>query len=88
MSTTNIGNQTIVRLCYLNQLFDISRMRCSHLYDSELMLFCELEQRERHSERVVVIALCVVDVIFGLEHSGCQFLGGRFTIGTRDSDNG
>ena len=52
------------------------------------MLFCELEQRERHSDVVVEVALGEEHTILLLEYSGYEFLGGCLAIGSGDADNG
>ena len=84
----DIGDKPIVRRCYLYQLAYVARVRSAHLHNSQLMVARELQQRERHANAVVQVALRVVDTILGAQHGSGQFLRGGLAVGTGDTNNG
>jgi len=83
-----IGDQPVVRFCYFTQFPDVAGVIGPHLNDSYLVRFIHGEQRERYTNMVVEVTLCVGYLELARQANGYQLLGGRFPIGSGDADDG
>ena len=81
----DIRDKTIVRLADLHQFLDVIRMIRPHLNDCKLRLGIDVQDRQRHSDVIVQIALRGRDVVLHGQHSRDQFLGGGLAVGSGQS---
>ena len=65
MGTPDIGDNPVVRLCDVDQLFDVARMAGAHFDHSHFVVVRQAEQGERYADMVVQVAFGVKKVVFG-----------------------
>ena len=87
MGTPDIGDNPVVWLCYVNQLFDIARMAGSHFDHSHFVVVRQAAQGERYADMVVQVAFSVEKVLFGRQDGSQQFLGRCLSVCSGDTDN-
>ena len=64
MSFADIGDEAIIGFGDVDERLYLSRMVCSHLYNSDVMLGTQLQQRLWHTDVVVEVALRIEYVVF------------------------
>ena len=88
MGAAYVGDQTAGGLCRLCECLDVARMAGTHLDDGDLVLLRQAEEGLGHAYVVVEVALGIEHIVFLREHSSDEFLGGRFSVGSCDADDG
>ena len=68
MCFPDVGDKTVVGIGNLAEEIDFSRVIGTHLHDSNLGLWLDAQQGERHADMVVEVAHRVDDVVFLGQH--------------------
>ena len=87
MRLADIRDKTIVRLADLDQFLYVIRMAGSHLNNRNLSLGIDVQDRQRHSDVIVQVALCGRDFVLYRQHSRDQFLGRGLAVGPGQSED-
>ena len=88
VGTSHIGDEAAGGFCRLYQRLDVARMRGTHLHYGNVVLLVQSEQRLRHPDIVVEVALGGHHVVALRQYGTYQFLGSRLAVGTRNTDDG
>ena len=83
----DIGDQAVIRFTDFDQFLYVVRMVSSHLNHSKLSFRINVQDRQRHSDVVVQIALRGGDIVLHRQHSRDQFLGRCLAICPGQSDD-
>ena len=65
MGASDVGDNSVVRVYDIDQLFDIARMAGSHFDHGHFVVVRQAEQGEGNADMVVQIAFGVEEVVFG-----------------------
>ena len=83
----DIGNDGDIRLCLHSHAGNFLEIRHAHFHNCRLCVFLQTEQRQRHADFIVQIALCIDGIELLREHCCRHFLGCRLADRTGDADN-
>ena len=87
VSLSHVGYYAVVRLDDVDQSLDFARMVGSHLYHGNIVFGREAQQRLRHAEVVVEVALSVEHVIFFGQYGCHEFLCRGLAVGAGYSND-
>ena len=84
----HVGDQAVVRLADFHELGDVVGMVGTHLDHGHLRVGGDGQQRERHADIIVEIALRGRDAVFLRQHGGDEVLGGGLAVRARQAEHG
>ena len=84
----DVGDQAVVRLADFHKLGDIVGVVGAHLDHGDLRVGGDGQQRKRHADVVVEIALRGRDAVFLRQHGGDEVLGGGLAVRARQAEHG
>ena len=87
VGTTHIGDEATGRLGRLYQRLDVAGMRSTHLYDGNVVVVTEAEQRLGNTHIVVEVTLGSHHAIALCQHGTNQFLGSGLAIRSRNAND-
>ena len=85
---TDIGDESAVGIGDTAEEFNLPRMVGAHFHDGQFRSFGDGEQRQRHAEVVVEVALGSRGLVTFVQHGVDELLSSRLAIGTSDADDG
>ena len=85
VGTAYVGDHAAGRFHIFYESLDVARMRSSHLYDGNFMLWGKAEERLGHTHIIIEVALCEHHIVFFTEYGRDQFLGRGLAVGSCDS---
>ena len=88
MGAAHVGDESAGGFHGFHQCLDVAGMGGTHLYDGNLVLGLQAQQRLRNAHVVVEVALGVEHIIFLRQHFRDKFLGSRLAVGASDADDG
>ena len=88
MRLAYIGNQSIGRTGYVDQGLDFSGVIRTHFNHGNFHIGSNGKQRQRYANVIIQITASIFNLVFLSQHGGNQFLGGCFSIRSRNSYDG
>ena len=88
VGTSYVGDESAGGFGRLYQRLDVARVRGSHLYDGNVVVVVQSEQRLRHTYIVVEVALGSHHVIALREYGTNQLLRSRLAVRACNADDG